>query len=50
MASKGYVQVEAKVRFQIFWRYDEHVDGHQEPENKEILIILPDLTFHKGTI
>ena len=47
MASKGYVPVEAKVRFQTFWRYDESVDGHQEPEHKEVLIILPDLVFHK---
>ena len=49
MASKGYVPVDAKVRFQIFWRYDEQVDGHQEPENKEILIILPYLTFTPET-
>ncbi len=47
MASKGYVPTDAKVRFQVFWRYDESVEGSQEPNRKEVLIILPDLTFRK---
>lgn len=48
MASKGYSPVEAKVRFQVFWRYDEQVEGSAEPVRREIMIILPDLTFHKS--
>lgn len=27
MASKGYSPVKAKVRFQVFWRYDEQVEA-----------------------
>ena len=48
MASKGYSPVESKVRFQLFWRYDEQVEGRAEPVRREIMIILPDLTFHKS--
>ena len=43
MAAKGYSPVEARVRFQVFWRYDESVGESQEQEHKEVLIILPDL-------
>ena len=48
MASKGYSPVEACVRFQVFWRYDEQVEGSAEPVRREIMILLPDLTFHKS--
>lgn len=48
MASKGYSPVEACVRFQVFWRYDDPVDGRADPVRREIMIILPDLTFHKS--
>ncbi len=47
MASKGYVPVEAKVRFQTFWRYDEPSDGRVDPIRRETMIILPDLLFRK---
>ena len=47
MASKGYSPVEAKVRFQVFWRYDEQVEGSAEPVRREIMILLPDLAFRK---
>ena len=47
MASKGYSPVEAKVRFQLFWRYDEQVESLAEPVRREIMIILPDLLLRK---
>ena len=47
MASKGYSPVEAKVRFQVFWRYEDQVEGHLEPVRREIMLILPDLLLGK---
>lgn len=47
LASKGYTPVKAKVRFLVFWRYEEPTGGTGEPEWREILIALPDLSLRK---
>lgn len=43
LEAKGYSPVEAKVRFQVYWRYDESSGTSQEPQWREALVLLPDL-------
>lgn len=43
MVSKGYLPVKAKVRFQIFWSYEEPTGETGSPTRSEIMIVLPDL-------
>ena len=50
MASRGYSPVEAKVRFQVYWRYDDQPEGYLQPVRKEVMIILPDLFLRKSSV
>lgn len=50
MASRGYSPVEAKVRFQVYWRYDDQPEGSLQPVRKEVMIILPDLLLRKSSV
>ena len=50
MASRGYSPVEAKVRFQVYWRYDDQPEGSLQPARKEVMIILPDLFLRKSSV
>ena len=43
MVSKGYLPVKAKVRFQVFWSYEEPTGETGSPTRSEIMIVLPDL-------
>lgn len=43
MVSKGYLSVKAKVRFQVFWSYEEPTGETGSPTRSEIMIVLPDL-------
>lgn len=43
MVSKGYLPVKAKVRFQVFWSYEEPIGETGSPTRSEIMIVLPDL-------
>lgn len=43
MVSKGYLPVKAKVRFQVFWSYEEPTCETGSPTRSEIMIVLPDL-------
>ena len=47
LAARGYSPVAAKVRFQVFWRYDEASSMSSEPQWREIMILLPDLLLRK---
>lgn len=48
LASKGYTPVRAKVRFLVFWRYEEPSGGDGESKWREVLIALPDLSLRKS--
>lgn len=43
MVSKGYLPVKAKVRFLVFWSYEEPTGETGSPTRSEIMIVLPDL-------
>lgn len=43
MVSKGYLPVKAKVRFQVFWSYEEPTGETGSPTRSEIMIVLLDL-------
>lgn len=43
MVSKGYLPVKAKVRFKVFWSYEEPTGETGSPTRSEIMIVLPDL-------
>ena len=49
LEAKGYSLLEAKVRFQVYWRYDETSGTSSEPQWREVLVILPDLLLRKST-
>ena len=49
LESKGYTTVEAKVRFQVYWRYDESSGASKEPQRRDVLIVLPDLRLARSS-
>ena len=50
LQAKGYVPEEAKVRFVVYWRYENRVETANSPKYLETPIVLADIKLRKSDI